>query len=243
MFRGCGDEPNRAPRLYHSGETTDVAFAIDRIISEYPDTPLLLAGVSLGGNVLLKYLGERGTSAPPAIVGAAALSVPYDLERSARRISTGFSRIYDRFFLRSLRRKALAKLVQYPGLFSSEALEEAGSVIAFDDAVTAPVHGFASAHDYYSRSSSLGFIGRISVPTLLLSAIDDPFLPSEVLDEVREIAAKNAHLRVDFSKHGGHVGFVGGRLPWRPFYYGEWRASEFLAGLLEQRETNRDVRK
>lgn len=232
IFRGCGTEPNRAPRFYHSGETSDLAFALDRVLQEHPRSPILLAGVSLGGNVLLKYLGELGRSVNSRIRGAAAVSVPFDLERGARHLAKGGARIYDRHFVRSLRRKALAKLERFPHLFDAAELKKARSIYDFDDAVTAPVHGFADAHDYYSRSSSLGFIERIRVPTLLLSAVDDPFLPSEVLDEVRTIGARNDRLTIEFPPHGGHVGFIAGTLPWRPFYYAEWRACEFLAGLL-----------
>lgn len=232
IFRGCGEEPNRTPRFYHSGETTDLAFVIDRVRAEFPAAPLLLAGVSLGGNVLLKYLGEHGSALPSQIRGAGVVSVPYDLERSCRHISRGFSKVYDRHFLRTLRRKATAKLGRHPGLFDQSALARARSIYDFDDAVTAPVHGFESAHDYYSRSSSLGFIESIRRPTLLLSAIDDPFLPSSVLDQVRAIAARNAFVTLEFTPRGGHVGFVGGRWPWRPEYYAERRVCEFLAAAL-----------
>lgn len=236
IFRGCGNEPNRAPRFYHSGETTDLAMVLERIRGEHKNAPILLAGVSLGGNVLLKFLGERGQRAKDDVVAAAAISVPFDLERGARFISTGFSRIYDRHFLRTLRQKALSKLEQYPDLFDAAELNRAENIYAFDDAVTAPVHGFASAHDYYSRSSSLGFLGQVAVPTLLLSAIDDPFLPAAVLDEVRDIAQTNTCLDLEFTEHGGHVGFIGGRVPWRPFYYAEWRACEYLSDALAKRE-------
>lgn len=232
IFRGCGDEPNRAARLYHSGETSDLAFALDRIRSEFPETPILLAGVSLGGNVLLKFLGESSASLPRYIVAAAAISVPFDLERGCLFIQRGFSKVYDRHFLRTLRRKALAKLEKYPDLFDAGRLERATSIYDFDDAVTAPIHGFADAHDYYSRSSSLAFLDRVRIPTLLLSAIDDPFLPPDVLDEVRAIAERNSRLALVFTRHGGHVGFVAGRVPWRPVYYAEWRACEFLADAL-----------
>ncbi len=231
IFRGCGDEPNRAPRFYHSGETTDLEFALDRIRAENPDAPMLLAGVSLGGNVLLKFLGERGNTLA-GVRGAVAISVPFDLERSCRHISKGFSKVYDRHFLRTLRTKALAKLERFPGLFDGEELLRAQSIYDFDDAVTARVHGFDSAHDYYSRSSSLGFLSRVQIPTLLLSAIDDPFLPAAVLDEVRAFAERNPYLTLEFPRHGGHVGFVTGRVPWSPFYYAEWRACEFLADAL-----------
>ncbi|HVX41863.1 MAG TPA: alpha/beta fold hydrolase, partial [Gemmatimonadaceae bacterium] len=202
--------------------------ALQRVIDETPERPIVLGGVSLGGNVLLKYLGERGRDVPHQVRAAAAISVPFDLERGARHISRGFSRVYDRHFLRTLKAKALAKLARYPGLFDAASLDRAGSIYEFDDAVTAPVHGFDDAHDYYMRSSSLRFLAAIQVPTLLLSAIDDPFLPSAVLEEVRALAAENAKLTVEFTPRGGHVGFVSGLVPWRPFYYGEWRACEYL---------------
>jgi predicted alpha/beta-fold hydrolase len=233
LFRGCGSEPNRAPRVYHAGDTADLAFALDHVIRESPRTPVVLAGVSLGGNVLLKFLGERGDQAPEQVVGAAAISVPFDLERSVRFIATGFSRVYDRHFLRTLRQKALAKLEQYPDLFDRARLDRARSIYEYDDAVTAPIHGFADAHDYYSQSSALGWIDRIARPTLLLSAIDDPFLPPAVLDDVRTIAANNRNLHLEFPDHGGHVGFIEGVIPWRARYYAEWRVCEFLAERLK----------
>jgi len=233
VFRGCGEEPNRAPRFYHSGETSDLAFALGRVLTENPNVLVALAGVSLGGNVLLKFLGERGGDVAPQVRAAATISVPFDLERGARYISVGFAKVYDQHFLRSLRKKALAKLERFPGLFDRDTLNRAGSIVEFDDAVTAPVHGFLDAHDYYFRSSSLRWIDRVSVPTLLLNAVDDPFLPAEVLDEVRAIAERNECLHVEFTPHGGHVGFVGGQWPWRPEYFGEWRACEFLARELK----------
>jgi hypothetical protein len=164
--------------------------------------------------------------------GAAVISVPFDLERGCRHISRGFARVYERSFLASLRRKALAKLERIPDLFDRAAMERVRTLYDFDDAVTAPVHGFADAHDYYTRSSSIHFLAGVRAPTLLLSAVDDPFLPPAVLDEVRTIAARNPALTVEFVARGGHVGFVSGRVPWRPFYWGEWRACEFLSRQL-----------
>src|SRR5215475_14395374 len=188
IFRGCGDEPNRRPRFYHSGDTDDLAFALNRVLSDHPRSSIVLAGVSLGGNVLLKFLGERGDSLPPRVRAAGAISVPFDLEKGARKIGVGFSRVYDRHFLRTLREKARAKLAVYPGLFDANRLQRVESIFEFDDAVTAPVHGFADAHDYYARSSSLAWLPSIRRPTFLLSAVDDPFLPSSVLDDVQGAA-------------------------------------------------------
>lgn len=232
LFRGCGAAPNLAPRFYHSGETADLGEVLRRVIAEAPDRTVVLAGVSLGGNVLLKYLGERGADLPRQVAAAATLSVPYDLARGARFISQGFSRVYERHFLRTLRRKAFAKLHRLPGLFDRAALERAATIWDFDEAVTAPVHGFRDAADYYDRSSSLRFLRAIRVPTLLLSAYDDPFLPAPVLDDVRAEAAENPYLHTEFVSRGGHVGFVSGRVPWRPLYYGEWRVVDFLERAL-----------
>ena len=232
IFRGCNGEVPRARRMYHSGETTDVDLVIRRLIAEHPHQPLLLAGFSLGGNVLLKWLGEQGDDVPAAVVAAAAVSVPFDLEKGSRRIERGFSRVYSRHFLRTLRVKAMAKLARDPGVFDAARLAAAKSIFEFDDAVTAPLHGFADARDYYTRSSSLPFLHRIRTPTLLLSAQDDPFLPCEVLDDVEVVARNSDFLVAEFPAHGGHVGFVGGRLPWRPRYHAEERLFAFFRDQL-----------
>lgn len=232
LFRGCGSRPNSARRFYHSGETTDVALAMEYILGRYPDAQFAMVGVSLGGNVLLKWLGELGARAPERLRAAAAISVPFDLERGARHISQGFSRVYEANFVGSLKRKAAAKLARYPDLFDEAALRRARTIFEFDDVVTAPVHGFRDARDYYARSSALAWLQGIRRPTLLLSAADDPFLPAEVLDQVRVVAHENPFLHTEFTRKGGHVGFVSGRVPWRPHYYAEWRALEFLAAAL-----------
>jgi predicted alpha/beta-fold hydrolase len=178
-FRGCSDEPNIARRFYHSGETTDVAHVYALLRKRTPESRWFAVGVSLGGNVLLKWLGEQGSSA--TIV--------------------------------------------------AEALMEASTVFDFDETVTAPVHGFTDAHDYYSQSSSESFLSRIRVPTLLLSSRDDPFLGSAILGRVERLAAKNPALVTEFVSAGGHVGFVEGALPWKARYYGEERAMGFLRSV------------
>lgn len=229
VFRSCGDELNLARRSYHSGETTDLAFVLDHLFRSFPVSPFVLTGVSLGGNVLLKYLGEQGSRISSRIKAATAVSVPYDLARSSNFINQGFARVYEWNFLRSLRAKAFAKLEQFPDLFDQEHFSGARSMFDFDENFTAPVHGFEGALDYYRKSSSLNWLGTISIKTLLLSAIDDPFLPPEVLDDVREKARHNPNLELEFTPHGGHVGFVGGHTPFSPVYYLEHRVSEFLA--------------
>ena len=234
VFRSCGGELNDARRFYHSGETGDVSAVLDRLVREEPDRALGVVGVSLGGNVLLKLLGERGDDLPPQLRAAAAVSVPYDLARGSDQVSRGFARVYERHFLGTLQQKVRAKLARYPDLCDAGGLEGVRTLRDFDDLVTAPVHGFASAEDYYAQSSALRFLSGVRRPTLLLGAYDDPFLPAPVLDEVRSIASATPALRVEFLPHGGHVGFVGGRLPWRAEYWAERRVVEFLAPWLEQ---------
>lgn len=232
IFRGCGTRMNRQRRIYHSGETSDLQLVVDRALSEHPGQSIVLTGFSLGGNVLLKWLGEQGAGLPKQVRGAAAISVPFDLEAGARQIEHGFSRIYTYHFLQSLAAKARGKLASYPDLFDESRLLTARTLYDFDDVVTAPVHGFASAHDYYSRSSSLQFLTAIRTPTLLLSALDDPFMPAETADAVLKVAKRNERLVAEFYPHGGHVGFVGGRTPFRTHYFAEERLMEFLSSRL-----------
>jgi predicted alpha/beta-fold hydrolase len=238
LFRSCGQTPNRTRRFYHSGETTDLAYVVERILGERGRGPIALVGYSLGGNVLLKWLGEQGSRPSRRIRAAAAVSVPFDLARGCRNIQHGFARVYEAHFLRSLKRKTYAKLARFPDLADPTRVAAVRTLYQFDDVVTGPVHGFASADDYYARSSSVNFLANIRIPTLLLSAIDDPFLPPSVLDEVRAISAHNQALTLDFVPRGGHVGFVAGS-PWRPFYWGEWRVAEFLHETFASRDDRR----
>jgi predicted alpha/beta-fold hydrolase len=233
VFRTCDGRMNRARRTYHSGETTDLDFVVRGLASRFPERAIALVGVSLGGNVLLKWLGENGSQLPPQMMAAAAVSTPYDLARSSRSINTGFSRVYQWNLLRSLRSKALLKREQHPGVVTAERLAAIRTMWEFDDVFTAPLHGFADARDYYERSSSIGFLARIARPTLLLSAYDDPFHPPDVLRDVERIAAGNPNLTVEFHERGGHVGFVSGS-PWRPRYYIEQRVPEYLSRFLAQ---------
>lgn len=232
IWRSCGSEPNRARRFYHSGETDDLALVVQHLAVERPGAPLAIAGVSLGGNVLLKYLGELGQEARGTVAAAVAVSTPFDLGRGSDHINRGFSRIYQRYFLDSLKRKALEKQSRYPDLPDPDRITAISSLREFDDVITAPVHGFNDAIDYYTRSSSIRYLHGIAVDTLLLNAVDDPFLPSDVLGQVARIAERNPHLTVDFPPRGGHAGFVGGRNPFRPMYYLERRVADFIADRL-----------
>ena len=239
IFRTCNGETTRARRLYHSGETADLDRVVQRLVRAHSGQALALVGFSLGGNVLLKWLGEQGDGIPSEVRAAAAVSVPFDLERGSRFIERGFARVYTRHFLRTLRAKARLKLERDPGLFDGAALERARTLFEFDDVVTAPVHGFEGATDYYRRSSSLGFLTSIRRPTLLLSAYDDPFLPPDVLHEVERLARGSRFLTTEFHPRGGHVGFISGRAPWAPRYYAEERVLGFLEHVLREKAVDR----
>lgn len=232
LFRSCGSELNRLPRSYHSGETGDPLFVLERITTEHPGAPVGMVGVSLGGNVLCKLFGEQGDRLPAAVVGGVAVSVPYDLARASRHIGRGFGAVYERAFLKSLVPKALAKVARHPELLPMTRVRYARTLWEFDDLFTAPVHGFRDAADYYAKASSLPRLRGVRRPLLLLNAVDDPFIPAVVLDEVRQSVSGNGAVEVEFPERGGHVGFTSGRWPWRAFYYAEWRAVEFLAGRL-----------
>jgi predicted alpha/beta-fold hydrolase len=232
VWRTCDEPINRTRRAYHSGETTDTDFVVSRLAEEEPQRPIVMAGISLGGNVLLKWLGERGADVP--VYAAAAISVPYDLARASRHIDRGFSRVYSKFFLKTLVAKTQAKLVKFPDLVDRERLARVRTLWEFDDVVTGPVHGFRDALDYYTRSSSLRYLHAVRRPTLLFNAEDDPFLPREVLDDVRAVARENAHLEVQFPRRGGHVGFVSGPTPWRVEYFMERHVVAWLGEQVDR---------
>jgi hypothetical protein len=222
-FRGCSGEPNRLARAYHSGDTGDVDFLVRTLKAREPNTPLAAIGYSLGGNVLLKWLGEQGKEAP--IQCAAAVSVPFLLHESTARMNRGFSRVYQWKLVRSLKASVRRK-PQHPlaSLAPSE-LEKMRSFYEFDDRVTAPLHGFRDALHYYTASSSRQFLNRIRIPTLIVHATDDPFMPASAIPEANELSPA---IEFDLSRHGGHVGFVGGRVPWRPRYWLEERLPAWL---------------
>ncbi len=225
-FRSCSGELNRGRRLYHSGETTDAAFVLDLLRRR--GHLLAAVGVSLGGNALLKLLGERGADA--GVAAAAAISVPFDLAAGADHLEGRFGALYVRRLLASLKVKLRARAAELaPPVDLARALA-AGSFRAFDDAATAPLHGFADAADYYQRSSSGRFLERIRVPTLLVHAEDDPFLPSSAIP--RAAFAGNPALAPAIVPRGGHVGFVSGANPLAPRFWAETEAARFVARAL-----------
>lgn len=234
LFRSCGANVNLTRRFYHSGETSDARQIIGKLASEFPESDLCLVGVSLGGNVLLKLLGEDPAAIPENVRAAAAISVPYDLARSAETISHGFSRVYQRFFLGTLKTKLVEKRKVFSDLPDVDKIARLKTMVAFDDLVTAPLHGFEDASDYYRKSSAFRFLGGIRLPTLLVSAYDDPFLPRDILEKVSVEARKNPALHIDFHQRGGHVGFISGRFPWSARYYAEQRILDFFASYAQQ---------
>jgi predicted alpha/beta-fold hydrolase len=230
-FRGCSGEENRLPRLYHSGETGDLDFAVRRLAAERPGRRLGVAGFSLGGNVAAKWLGERGDDLPDEVRAGAVISVPFDLAASAEALDgPGFwPVVYRERFLRMLRRKALAKAHRFPGLLDPAAVRAARSFREFDDRATAPLHGFAGARDYWSRASAARFVSGVRRPLLALAAADDPMVPAAALPLAAAQDNPSVELRV--LPGGGHVGFVAGP-PWAFRFWAERRAATFLAAHL-----------
>ena len=224
-FRGCSGEPNRKVRSYHSGETGDLARVIDLLGDRFPGRAMFAAGVSLGGNVLLKWLGELGSRAP--LTAAAAVSVPLDLGQCADRIERGFSKVYRRHLVGELHRKIRSKFGSWKeSPVDLAALPRWRTFREFDENVTAPLHGFDGAEDYYRKSSSGPFVARIRTPTLIVQAKNDPFLPGAVAPRLSRT------VRLERPDGGGHVGFVSGAVPGRPRYWLEERIPDFFAEVL-----------
>ena len=212
-FRGCSGEANLAPRFYHSGDADEIDW-IMRALHARVRGPLYAAGVSLGGNALLRWLGESQHAAE-IVQAAVAVSAPLDLAQGGAALSSGFNRIYTQMFLRTLKPKCLVKLDQFPGLFDRDTMLAARDLYAFDNVVTAPLHGYKNTDDYWHRASAKHVLHDITVPTLVLNARNDPFLPGRYLP-----TSASPSVTLDYTEQGGHVGFaVGGppgRLDWLP---------------------------
>lgn len=223
-FRGCSGEINLLPRAYHSGDSTEIDWILRRLRALHPDATLRTVGVSLGGNALLKWLGEHGDDAVGVIARAAAVSAPLDLVAAGTALGQGFNMIYTRMFLRTLKRKAAAKLARLPGIFDGLAMRASKNLYEFDNAVTAPLHGFRDTDDYWTRSSSMPLLPGIRVPSLVLNARNDPFLPAEALAGTR---TASRDVKLEFPETGGHVGFISGSFPGRHGWLAE-RIFEFF---------------
>lgn len=220
-FRGCSGELNRLPRAYHSGDSAEIDWILRRLRQQQGDAPLYAAGVSLGGNALLKWLGEQGAAANTIVAGAAAISAPLDLHAAGTALEQGFNMVYTKHFLVTMKKKSLLKLQLHPGLFDAARVRAARTLREFDDLVTAPLHGFRDVDDYWTRASSKPQLPCITVPTLLLNARNDPFLPATALPDLRELSSA---VTAVFPDEGGHVGFMAGPFPGS----GDWLSTAAL---------------
>lgn len=210
-FRSCSGPLNLLPRFYHLADSNEVDWVLRRLRAAHRG-PIMAAGVSLGGNVLLRWLGERREDASSVISAAAAVSAPIDVHAGGRALAQGFGMIYTRNFLKTLKQKAEQKLVQFPGLFDRDTMLASRTMYEFDNVVTAPLHGFRDTDDYWSSATTRPLLPHIAVPTLVLNARNDPFLPSEALPSRHEVSSA---VELDQPRHGGHAGFMTGPFPGR----------------------------
>lgn len=226
-FRGASGVPNRLARGYHSGNTPDVAFVVDLLMKRYPRIPFGAVGVSLGANVLLKWLGERGEENP--LKAAIAISVPFQLGTVANRLMHGFSRVYQWKLIRQLKQEIRVKFQTMPCPFDLSKLDKVKTFWEFDDLVTAPLHGFSGVDEYYRVSSSYRFLPHISKPALIIHALDDPFMEPDVIPSQSQLSASTT---LHLTEHGGHVGFVEGPFPFFETYWLERTIPIFLSQYL-----------
>lgn len=216
-FRGCSGEPNRLPRAYHSGDSAEIDWVLRRLRRRFPQWAIFAAGVSLGGNALLKWAGEQEGAARDVVQAVAGVCAPLDLTAAGQALQQGFSLMYAKHFLGTLKASAGAKLARFPGLFDEARMRAARTLYEFDDAVTAPLHGFRDAADYWRRASAKPWLAGIRLPALVLNAQNDPFVPRQALPLPGEVSSD---VRLEYPAGGGHVGFVSGpfpgRLDWLP---------------------------
>lgn len=224
-FRGCGRAPNRLPRAYHSGDTADAYWVIGQLARRYPHALKVAAGVSLGANMLVKLVAEQGGDGLD-LAGAIAISAPLDLAASAECLQQGFARVYQRHLLASLKAKAAGRLDDYPLALEARELDALATLRGYDDRVTAPLHGFRDAEDYYRRASAGRWLGELELPTLILHAEDDPFMPPDLF---ARLPAPGDAVRVELSARGGHVGFM----EWREGRLRSWLARRVARQLRE----------
>lgn len=225
-FRSCSGEVNRLPRAYHSGDVTEIDWILARAKAEAPDQPLYVAAISLGGNATLKWLGEQGSLATPVVAAAAAISAPLDLMAAGEALEHGFCKLYTWNFLKTMKRKAFEKLARHPGIFRAEVAHAARTLREYDNEITAPLHGYKDTDDYWTRASSKRGLIDVRVPTLVLNAKNDPFLPAFALPDQRDVSRD---VLLDFPEQGGHVGFL------HSTGNGHWMAKRVMRFLLQGR--------
>lgn len=218
QFRGTSGEPNRLARAYHAGDAAEIEIVVERLKTMFPQPALHLVGVSLGGSALLNWLGLHGDNAKSRVRSAVAVSAPIDLTATGNALDSGINRLlYANHFLKSLKAKALAKVERFPGLYDGQAVSRASTLREFDTLVTAPLHGYRDADDYWTKASSKNVLHRITVPTLLINARNDPFMPAEYLPKSDQVSPA---VTLEFPEQGGHVGFVSapfpGHIDWLP---------------------------
>jgi len=229
-FRDCGDYRNRLPRRYHAGETNDLRYFLETL-QKSPESaensgPMVAVGYSLGGNVLLKYLGESGDDTP--LRAATAVCVPLNLHECAKALEQGFSKTYQRYLLKRMKASVTRKFDRHTAAFDWQKAMSARTFAEFDDWVTAPLHGFKGMQDYYDRCSSTHFLKGIERPTLVINALDDPFMTKDVIPADDRLSES---VTLEIAQGGGHVGFIDGGTPWRPTFY----LPDRIVGFLEPR--------
>jgi len=216
-FRGCSGEINRLPRAYHSGDAPEIDWILRRVKAEAPAQPVYVVAISLGGNASLKWLGEQGSAAASIVDAVVAVSAPLDLMASGAALGQGFNKVYSRMFLRTMKKSALKKLELHPGIFNRDVVIAAQSLRQFDNEVTAPLHGYRDTDDYWTRASAKPGLANVQIPTLLINAQNDPFLPASALPKKADVSQ---HVTLDFPLYGGHVGFLSAPFPgytsWMP---------------------------
>jgi len=228
-LRGCSGQPNRLARAYHSGETGDLDYVVRLLRDRKPDAPLAVIGYSAGGNILLKWLGERAHEA--ALAAAVAISVPYRLDIAVDALRHALGGVYERYFLKTLRAKTREKIDRLDMPLGHRKLDGIRSLRDFDESVTAPLHGFSGAEDYYERASCRRWLPQIAIPTLLIHAADDPFMTASAVPGHAELSVTT---EMELYDRGGHVGFIAGALPWRPRYWLEERIPAFLSAQIQR---------
>ncbi|QCF25756.1 alpha/beta hydrolase [Hydrocarboniclastica marina] len=228
-FRSCGGELNRSVGFYHSGATEDLDLVVGHGLGQGAYDRAALVGFSIGGNISLVYLGRKGDGLDSRVQGAVVFSVPCDLKGSAEQLARPENRIYMRRFVRDLRAKMIAKHQHFPDLINLHGIEQVCTFRQFDDRYTAPLHGFRDAEDYWKQCSSLFYLHRIRRPTLIVNAIDDPFLSAACYPQAE--VRGNSHIQLETPAHGGHVGFVPAKLAQPGHYWSELRAANFLENL------------
>jgi len=229
-FRGCSGEPNRLSRAYHSGETSDARFFLELVTKRFPYAALFAASYSLGGNMLLKYLGEYADE--PLLKGAVAISPPLNLSACEARLKSGFSRVYQQHLLSRMKQNLHKKIALIPQLSQQLAcdqqLESLVDFRSFDQQVTAVLHGFSSADDYYQKCSAMQYLNLINVPSLIIHAKDDPFMTQAVIPELEQLSTQVTY---ELSEYGGHVGFITGKYPWRAEFYIDQRIVGYFKSI------------